>query len=57
MGKQVKVHLAERVVKAAEPAGKYSALFRDDEVSGFGLRVYARQDRSGRDSGWLLQSS
>lgn len=40
MGKQVKVHLTERVVKAAEPSGKYSALIRDDEVSGFGLRVY-----------------
>ena len=36
----MKVHLTERVVKIAEYAGKYSALFRDDEVSGFGLRVY-----------------
>lgn len=41
MGKQLKVHLTERVVKAAEhDCGKESVLIRDDEVGGFGLRIY-----------------
>lgn len=45
MGKQSKIHLTERVVKAAGHQGPNSLLIRDDEISGFGLRVYSNGAR------------
>ncbi len=37
--------LTERVVKAAGHQGPNSLLIRDDEISGFGLRVYSNGAR------------
>ncbi|MGI8524645.1 MAG: Arm DNA-binding domain-containing protein [Pseudolabrys sp.] len=37
----MKTHLTERIVKAAQPVAGPDLLIRDDEVTGFGLCVYA----------------
>ena len=44
------IRLDERVVKATPAATKGAVLICDDEITGFGLRVFAptRRDREGR---------